>query len=108
VLDWWDFSSSMVSITDLFPPNEEVIWGKSNFNCDSESGFDSYLAKRTLMSWWGSWELNNQWFLCKIVAFLMNGMYAIFVIIYVWTKYIDVNYFKKQNEDHECEVNTVK
>jgi hypothetical protein len=25
VLDWWDFSSSMVSITDLFPPNEEVI-----------------------------------------------------------------------------------
>ena len=69
VLDWCCFSSSIVWIIDLFAPNEEVIWGKSDFNCASDSGLDSCLAKSTLMSWCGSWELYDQRVLCKIIIY---------------------------------------
>ena len=94
----------MISVTDLFLPNEEIIRGKSNFKCASESGFDSYLAKSTLMSWWGSWELYKQRVLGKFTAFLTTGMYALFVIIFFGTKYNDViiSRNKREEKDHEC------
>jgi len=39
------FSSSIVSLTDFFPPKHESIRGKSNFSCGSDSGLLLYFAK---------------------------------------------------------------
>jgi len=58
LLSWCFFSSSIVSLTDLFPPKHEAIRGKSNFSCGSDSGLLLYFANSALMSWIGSSELN--------------------------------------------------